>query len=857
MKAFHDSRNTTYRSPYGAVAPQEEVTLSIDIWESPNATVTLRTWIDGQGEGLYEMKPASEQEPADGLQEGAVRYTAIFTPDSAGTVWYHFIIAEANGATKRYGVPEGKRGGRGQLSDWEPPSFQLTVCDPEADGAPAEINSPAKALIRFVRNEIASNELVETIETARENLSPAAFSQACNVLQAPNRLVTFAELVGVDLADDPRLAEEGITLVRPGAGDSAPDEDEGEDASESDAEEKPLLEDWQIGLAKGRLWCASLIQMLMLGLPAAEGAGEADETAYEAEITGWGLVDPDCESILRNAYELRRTLPLFAGDAFSFFSPNRDVLGFWRNGEDGSSACVLVNSSLQNPYDQPVPMRGEAVSEIISGYGILVTKATSMQVIDDRNPLAQSVAIAHLNQLGTAVLYFHPTQMLQKTMAPGLGILAHITSLPTKDGKPGTLGAPARAFVDWLEQAHVPYWQILPVNPTDEHGSPYAGISAFAGNTLLIEKNGTTDAPVTPDGEIDLDAYREFCEREADWLEPYATFMAIRQSVGPDIPWQKWPKKYRTYTSRLANSKTLKEVAESWKRAQFVFEQQWDDLHEYARQHGVQIIGDMPIYVSTDSSDVWAHPELFQLGPDGKPEMVAGCPPDSFAADGQVWGNPVYDWDALRETGYAWWLRRLERALKLYDIVRLDHFIGFSRYFRIPAGEKASAGAYCPGPGLDFFKKAFEKLGPLPIIAEDLGYITPCVRGLVAACGFPGMDIIQFADGEPLYGYTPRPEKITYTGTHDNQTLLGFCKDRYPEVDPDEAAEKLMRSVITCPAPVAILPLQDVLGLDDEARMNVPGVAEGNWSWQADDADVAKALEFAQSLSELHRESHA
>ena len=183
--------------------------------------------------------------------------------------------------------------------------------------------------------------------------------------------------------------------------------------------------------------------------------------------------------------------------------------------------------------------------------------------------------------------------------------------------------------------------------------------------------------------------------------------------------------------------------------------------------------------------------------------------------------------------------------------------IGFSRYFRIPAGEKASAGAYCPGPGLDFFKKAFEKLGPLPIIAEDLGYITPCVRGLVAACGFPGMDIIQFADGEPLYGYTPRPEKITYTGTHDNQTLLGFCKDRYPEVDPDEAAEKLMRSVITCPAPVAILPLQDVLGLDDEARMNVPGVAEGNWSWQADDADVAKALEFAQSLSELHRESHA
>jgi len=279
-------------------------------------------------------------------------------------------------------------------------------------------------------------------------------------------------------------------------------------------------------------------------------------------------------------------------------------------------------------------------------------------------------------------------------------------------------------------------------------------------------------------------------------------------------------------------------------------------LRAYANEHGVKIIGDMPLYVSADSADAWAHPELFQLDADGLPTAVAGCPPDAFAEDGQIWGNPLYDWDAARASDYSWWLRRLERAFHLYDYVRLDHFIGFAHYFSIPIGEKAQEGTYRPGPGYELFRRAYEKLGPLPVVAEDLGFLTPAVRALVADCGFVGMDIVQFADGgDPLSGYLPRPKKIAYTGTHDNQTLVGYAQDRYADLDASETADKLLTEVVSCGAPVVVVPLQDVLGLDDEARMNVPGVAEGNWTWQARARDVERAADRMRGLVALHAEN--
>lgn len=868
MKAFHDSRDCAYRAPYGAVEAGTQVTLALDIEDAQVERVELRTWVDGEGERLYVMTQASDS-----------RYELVFEPKAPGIVWYHFIITAADGRQWRYGVPDGRRGGEGQLYDWEPPSFQLTVLDGSADARPSEAEEAAigtsfkDVFAGFLCDEISAPEFAEAYETLRENCSHETFLKAVNLLGEPERIKLLAKLAGVVLDAEPV----------------------------EDAHAYELIEGGRLGLAKGRLWCASLIQLLAAGLPSAEG--ETDNTgvtaekaqsetspkadapavepvfgedgAYDRVIAHWHAEDADCEAIVRNVVDLRFTLPLFDGES-AIVAVNDDVIAFWCYGDDGSSVCVLVNSSLQHAYDVPVPMVNEGVSEIIAGYGIPVVDADEVHDVPTAFADAERYARVHLYQIGTAILYFHGSQRLERPMQSGLGVLAHITSLPsdakaaadiaehTADAatttaptpsrtgvstrKLGTIGASARTFVDCLAKAGVRYWQILPVNPTDDHGSPYAGISAFAGNVRLLDAYPDFDAV-----EIDQDEYEAFCEREADWLDPYACFMAIRERVGAGKVWQKWPKKYLRYSkSVVERDAKLRASAEQWRRGQFVFEREWKSLRAYANERGVEIIGDMPIYVSADSSDVWAHREIFQLGPDGKPEVVAGCPPDAFAVDGQIWGNPLYDWDTVRDSGYAWWMRRLERAFDLYDVVRLDHFIGFARYFSIPDGEKATAGTYIPGPGLELFQAAFDKFGSLPVIAEDLGSITPCVRALVAACGFPGMDIVQFVDGgDPLAGYQPRPEKIAYTGTHDNQTLVGYCEVRYPDLDADEAAADLVEEVVTCTAPVRILPLQDVLGLDDEARMNEPGTVEGNWEWQADAADIERAYVRLRELARL------
>ena len=817
MRVIHDSRDCAYRAPYGAVTPGTAVTLALHVEGVSVSRVELRTWVDGQGERLYPMKRIAP-----------TRFEVVLTPDTSGVVWYHFIITATDGWQKRYGMPEGKRGGSGCLYDWEPPSFQLTVYDAESADSLDAIERGAigrrfqDVFEGFLCGEVSAFDFAEAYETLRENALPGDFARALDVLggagQADQayRMRLLARLAGVPFEDEREDIERAADIMEPG----------------------------QLGLAKGRLWCASLIELLAVGLPVPDSASV--ERACDELVAFWGEEDADCEAIVRNAADMRLTLPLFAGPAVSVAAVNGDVIAFWCHGDD-ASVCVLVNASLYNAHDVPVPMVNEQVSEVIAGYGVPVADNAHAGVVPTVFADADRYARVHLYQLGTAILYFHGAQRLELPMQPGLGVLAHITSLPANGKKKalGTLGASARSFVDWLADAGVRYWQILPVNPTDDHGSPYAGISAFAGNVRLLEERPEAAGAVTDAAE-----YAAFCEREADWLEPYACFMAIREKVGAGLVWQEWPKKYRTFNpSAVERDAKLSEAAERWRRGQFEFERQWKQLRAYANERGVQIVGDMPIYVSSDSSDVWANPQIFQLGADGLPDVVAGCPPDAFAVEGQIWGNPVYDWDALRESGYDWWLRRLERAFDLYDFVRLDHFIGFARYFSIPAGEKALAGAYRLGPGLDFFQVAYEKFGPLPVIAEDLGSITPCVRALVAACGFPGMDIVQFVDGgDPLSGYHPRPEKIAYTGTHDNQTIVGYCEARYPQLDAQEAARDLVQKVAECEAPVRVLPLQDVLGLGDEARMNEPGTTEGNWVWQANADAIAQAADTLSAL---------
>ena len=735
MRAFHDSRDARYRAPFGAIAVDETVQLKLDVWDVPDARVRLRTWEDAVGETLYDMKAEGAGAPDD---EGnaSERFGVEFTPEQVGIVWYQFIVTAADGTERRYGALAGHMGGAGQLLEWEPPSFQLSVYDPAYE-APVW-HAPINGYLHGLSEGGIPIDPVDVMATMLENYP--------------------AEL------------------------------------------------------------CATLLP----------------EGLKPCGVDGICLYDSYAEA-LEHA----------SADSFACFALNDDVFGFWRRTPAGYPLCAIFNASVDNAHVLDVPLVDDEVSEVIGGYGV--------HLVDDED--GKKCVRIHLYQLGSTLLHFHPRERLQCVLEPGLGVLAHITSIPA-DGseKAGTLGTPARAFVDWLAEAGVSYWQVLPVNPTDEFGSPYAGISAFAGSTWLLE--GDVEAIATKKlTAAEAKKYRAFCKREAAWLEPYAAFMAVRRKVGEGMVWQDWPKKFRSYDADLVESDDdLRESAELFRREQFAFAQQWGELLEYAHGKGIALIGDMPLYVSSDSADVWAHPDLFQLDKKGRPYVVAGCPPDAFAADGQKWGNPLYNWKALEETGYDWWLRRLARAFELYDVVRLDHFIGFSRNFSIPEAESARAGVYHRGPGFEFFRLAAEQSGTLPLIAEDLGLLTPGVRSLVADCGFPGMDIVQFVDGnDPLGGYYPRPEKIAYTGTHDNQTLLGYVRQRYAGMNEVEVCDEIAKKVATCGASVCIVPLQDLMVLGDEARMNVPGVAEGNWVWQAVDDDMPDAQVYAARLVALHK----
>ena len=552
--------------------------------------------------------------------------------------------------------------------------------------------------------------------------------------------------------------------------------------------------------------------------------------------------------------EIRDAIPSFYEYDGAPFCVGGTVFGFWKRGLPDTAVCVLLNASPCEFRDVLVPAPFEEAYELIYGHDMDWEKPC---MDAEGEGSRQAHVHMHIAPLGAFMLQFQDHKRLQLDLEPGFGVLAHITSLPSevdehRECGAGTLGNQARAFVDWLAEAGVRYWQVLPVNPTDEFGSPYAGISAFAGNVHLLEHAGEATLLDLESPELRTD-YEAFCAREAHWLEPYAAFMAIRETAGEGSAWQNWPEKLRHFDpAAISSDPVLTEAVERWRRLQYAFDRQWTDMRSYANAHGIRLIGDMPLYVSADSADVWAHPEYFQLDGNGFPDAVAGCPPDAFSADGQVWGNPLFDWEHCAHDGYRWWIDRLKRALSLYDALRIDHFIGFSRYFSIPAGSSASEGEYRRGPGYGFFHLAQEELGPLPLVAEDLGLITPAVRSLVAACGFPGMDIVQFADDDPLDGYAPRPRKIVYTGTHDNQTLVGFCKDRYPWLPSQETARKIADDVASCNAPICIIPLQDILELDDNARMNVPGVAEGNWTWQADAAALENASCRLRELAGLH-----
>lgn len=468
-------------------------------------------------------------------------------------------------------------------------------------------------------------------------------------------------------------------------------------------------------------------------------------------------------------------------------------------------------------------------------------------------------------------------------LARSSGILLHISSLPGGFGI-GDLGSEAYRFVDFLEETGQTFWQILPLNPPGVGDSPYVSSSAMAGAELLISPEKLAEdgllspeewqgAPDFPLERVDYslvrafktqllrrafenfkakspmqEEFEDFCRRQAYWLEDYALFMALKEAHG-GVSWSEWEPKLALRNAEaleLARYRLADEIL-FYKFAQFVFDRQWRALKEYAEGKGIRIIGDIPIYVAYDAADVWSHPEFFQLDESGRPTVVAGVPPDYFSPTGQLWGHPIYRWDVLAERGYDWWIMRFKRTLEYVDVVRVDHFRGFEAYWEVPAGEDTAVnGQWVKGPGEDLFNTLKLALGEVPIIAEDLGYITPEVEALREKFGFPGMKILQFAFGSgpdnPHLPHNHPRNCVVYPGTHDNDTAIGwfnslpeevrehFC--RYTATDGQEVNWVMVRLAMASVADLAIIPLQDILGLGSEARMNYPGRPEGNWQWR-------------------------
>ena len=494
------------------------------------------------------------------------------------------------------------------------------------------------------------------------------------------------------------------------------------------------------------------------------------------------------------------------------------------------------------------------------------------------------------------------------------GILLHPTSLPGRFGI-GELGPEAYWFADFLADTQQRLWQVLPLGPTGYGDSPYQCFSAFAGNPLLLSLEKLVESgdlsprevaqnlPLFPDSYVDFggvmqyklpllkraaenfgvsaapeqrDAFEAFCAQNAAWLDNFALFMALKEAHSGAV-WNHWepeiairqPEALSRCRKRLAG-----EIAVQ-KYTQFQFSRQWSELKAYCHDRGIQLMGDIPIFVAHDSADVWASPGFFRLDSQGNPSVVAGVPPDYFSATGQRWGNPLYDWNAIAETGYAWWIERFRLALQLVDIVRLDHFRGFEACWEIPASEETAVkGQWVKGPGSALFEAVQNTLGELPIVAETLGLITPQVRELRDRFGFPGMGILQFAFGTDPQAPEFKPHFyqrnfVVYTGTHDNDTTLGWWAShggdstrtaksirqerefarKYLQTDGHEMNWVLIRAALASVADFAIVPLQDVLGLGSEARMNLPARASGNWRWRFTASQLTS--EPSQRLKEL------
>lgn len=623
----------------------------------------------------------------------------------------------------------------------------------------------------------------------------------------------------------------------------------------------------------------STLQYTLPGVPCIYYGDESGMTGGADPVNRncfpWGREDGELEYHYRNLGLLYHEHPVLKDGDLELLMGEKslgdDIFAFIRTEREdaekktGEKILVLANRSYS-----PVTVDLRNIPEAKCGYALELLESDLMDLEDDGYP-----SVFEMAPLSAKVILLLNDEPSRVELERGAGVICHISSL----GVP-KLGKPARDFADYLASAGMKVWQVLPINPTGIGGSPYSSYSAFAGNTDFINYDELPDKK----------GFNKFCKENMDWLCEYAGYVFLKEEN--DLkPWHEWPEEHRNADpATLITSQTGKAAEKINKLVldQYYFYTQWNDLKEYANSLGIQLMGDIPMYISSDSADAWANRDAFLLDENGRLRVHAGVPPDAFSEDGQDWGNPLYDWEGLRKNGYGWWIRRLKQCAGRYDILRIDHFRGFSEYFAIPEGGKPANGTWQRGAGLDFFRVINESLKDtgLKLFAEDLGYLDPGVKNLLKLTGLSGMDIWQFTSKEMLE-MSPENAKMRafYTGTHDNDTIVSFVKSylkeraeaeaveaseneenageslvdkleeaKNLEVEADIEALKIIRKIYESGAALAMIQLQDLFLLDGDARMNVPGVAEGNWTWKIPADTLEEAYPDAAERAEWFRE---
>ena len=683
------------------------------------------------------------------------------------------------------------------------------------DELDSTMNYPVRDLLMdYMLGRSDAQAAVRRLNSLAENYPPENFYGALNLIGSHDRARTLTIL-----SDAPGTRNDDAIL------------------NEEDKKNYRIPDD-KMWLAKNRMKVLSLIQYVLPGVPCLYYGDEAGVQGYEDPYNRatypWGREDEELMAHYRMLAQIRKQYPVLTEGAYRFEAQGEHIFICERFWDDGSMIMV-ANRHIFGSVTAEVkfPEGTEYVLELLDAEEIELWKD---EAVDTVETLRHNINV-ELPPVSTKLYYCSKQKLQRLQMERSAGVLCHVSSLPS-----GSLDG-AEGFIDDLASMGQKLWQILPLSPADEDtDSPYSSPAVFAGNSKLAGRTAAAEY-------IDKDEYERFCERESYWLEDYALYTLIKRSLGGK-PWQQWPEAERNRKDLDKWRLGRKDELEVIKKNQFIFDRRWKEVKAYANSKSVSVIGDIPIYAAVDSADTWAHRDVFLLGEDGYPLVGAGVPPDYFSEDGQHWGNPLYDWASLKASDYEWWLKRVERAMEQYDYIRLDHFRSFAAFFAIPRGGKPRDGWWLPGVGKEFFDFLEARLGRMPFLAEDLGTLDNQVHDLLKLTGCPGMLVYQFsADEIAALDDDKAATKILYSGTHDNQTLVGWIEEN----DITETSDQIIEELYNSRSPWVILPLQDILGLGDESRMNIPGLAEGNWQWRAPEGWASAELcEKMRKLVEKH-----